>query len=196
MLFIYKNLRIFAFSDTLLMHHKLEIPADIDVLICVGDVVSGFSEKEFPYFIDWYKELPAQLRLFVAGNHKPFFDQYPQRAKSFIPEEIVFLENSSFIFQDVHFCSVVARPYLKYEVELPDNVDFLITHAPIKGILDTNIGCPKLRSLVVSHPPKYHLFGHIHPHGLQQETTPFTTFCNVSYFEHLRDAYVKDLVNR
>ncbi|WP_368502028.1 metallophosphoesterase [Capnocytophaga sp.] len=54
------------------MHHKLEIPQEADILICAGDGIQGFSENEFPHFLEWYASLPAKLRIFVAGNHEIF----------------------------------------------------------------------------------------------------------------------------
>lgn len=193
MLFEYKNHKIFAFSDTHGMHHKLEIPENIDILICAGDCIQGFSENEFPYFLRWYASIPAKLRLFVAGNHEIFFDRYPQRAKILIPKSIVLLENQEMDFEGIRFCSVVARPYLKNEVQISENVDFLITHAPVKGILDDGIGCPNLRTLVTESVPKYHISGHIHQQGLQQWQSEKTTFCNVSYFNHLQNSYIQYL---
>ncbi|CEN34871.1 metallophosphoesterase family protein [Capnocytophaga cynodegmi] len=193
MLFNYKNHKIFAFSDTHGMHHKLEIPENIDILICAGDGIQGFSENEFPHFLRWYGSIPAKLRLFVAGNHEIFFDRYPQRAKILIPKSIVLLENQEMDFEGIRFCSVVARPYLKNEVQISENVDFLITHAPVKGILDDDIGCSNLRRLITESTPKYHIFGHIHSQGLQQWQNEKTTFCNVSYFNHLQNSYTQYL---
>lgn len=192
MLFHYKNQKIFAFSDTHSMEYRLEIPPDTDILVCVGDGINGFSEREFVHFVRWYAPIPDKLRLFVAGNHEIFFDFYPQKAKSLIPPEITLLENSGIHFADIYFHSVAARPYLKTPTQIPDNVDFLLTHAPIKGVLDSDIGCPDLRDLVMTHRPKFHLFGHIHQHGLQQIKIEETTFCNVSYFNFLSEAIVND----
>ena len=194
MLFDYKKQRIFAFSDTHAMHHKLNIPQNIDILICAGDGIQGFSENEFPHFLDWYVSIPAKLRIFVAGNHEIFFDRYPQRAKSSIPKGITLLENQEMDFEGIRFCSVVARPYLKKEVKIPENVDFLITHAPVKGILDDDIGCPNLRTFVTHCNPKFHLFGHIHQQGLRRFEGKQTTFCNISYFNHLRDVYTNEVI--
>ncbi|MFJ1430782.1 hypothetical protein ACILE2_08275 [Capnocytophaga canimorsus] len=131
--------------------------------------------------------------MFVAGNHEILFDLYPQRAKSFIPPEITLLENQEMDFEGIRFCSVVARPYLKNEVQISENVDFLITHAPVKGILDDGIGCPNLRTLVTESAPKYHIFGHIHSQELQQWQNEKTIFCNVSYFNHLQNSYTQYL---
>ncbi|MFJ1430781.1 hypothetical protein ACILE2_08270 [Capnocytophaga canimorsus] len=50
MLFNYKNHKIFAFSDTHRMHHKLEIPENIDILICAGDSIQGFPKMNFRIF--------------------------------------------------------------------------------------------------------------------------------------------------
>lgn len=193
MLFEYKNHKIFAFSDTHGMHHKLEIPENINILICAGDGIQGFSENEFPHFLRWYASIPTKLRIFVAGNHEIFFDRYPQRAKSLIPKSIILLENQEMDFEGIRFCSVVARPYLKNEVQISENVDFLITHAPVKGILDDDIGCPNLRRLITESDPKYHIFGHIHSQGLQQWQREKITFCNVSYFNHLQNSYTQYL---
>ena len=44
MLFNYKEHRIFAFSDTHGMHKWLHIPEEADILLCAGDVVSGFGK--------------------------------------------------------------------------------------------------------------------------------------------------------
>ncbi|WP_404812452.1 metallophosphoesterase [Capnocytophaga canimorsus] len=193
MLFNYKNHKIFAFSDTHGMHHKLEIPENIDILICAGDSIQGFSENEFPHFLRWYASIPAKLQLFVAGNNEIFFDRYPQRAKSIIPKSIILLQNQEMDFEGIRFCSAVARPYLKNEVQISENVDFLITHAPVKGILDDDIGCSNLRRLITESDPKYHIFGHIHQQGLQQWQSEKTTFCNVSYFNHLQNSHTQYL---
>ena len=37
MLIEYKNHKIFAFSDTHGLNHRLDIPKDADILICAGD---------------------------------------------------------------------------------------------------------------------------------------------------------------
>ena len=44
MLFNYNEHRIFAFSDTHGMHKWLHIPEEADILLCAGDVVSGFGK--------------------------------------------------------------------------------------------------------------------------------------------------------
>ncbi|MDO5104903.1 MAG: hypothetical protein Q4D72_03305 [Capnocytophaga sp.] len=135
----------------------------------------------------------CQIADFCGWKSRDFFDRTPQRARSFLPPEITLLENQELDFEGIRFCSVVARPYLKNEVQTSENVDFLITHTPIKCVLDEGIGCPYLRSLVIRCNPKFHIFGHIHSQGLQRFEGKYTTFCNVSYFNHLRDAYIHEL---
>lgn len=180
MIINYKGLRIFIFSDTHGYHHKLALPTNIDVIICAGDVVSGFSNTELEYFFKWYASIPAGLKIFVAGNHELIFDLFPQKAKSFIPNNIILLENSGITYKEVYFYSVVARAWLHYEIEIPENTDILITHGPPKGILDDHQGCALLRKAVFKSKPAYHLFGHIHSLGNHTKTIKNIRFCNVS----------------
>ena len=77
----YKGKRLLAFSDTHGMHRKLSIPKGTDILICAGDVVSDFQENGLSDFFDWFSSCPAQLRLFVLGNHEIIFDLYPFKKK-------------------------------------------------------------------------------------------------------------------
>ena len=54
------------------------------------------------------------------------------------------------------------------EMEIPENVDILITHGPPRGHLDVldrngrNVGCKKILRLVKELKPLLHVFGHVH----------------------------------
>ena len=74
MLFNYKEHRIFAFSDTHGMHKWLHIPEKADILLCAGDVVSGFGKDGMADFFVWLLSHPAKLYIFVAGNHELFLE--------------------------------------------------------------------------------------------------------------------------
>lgn len=52
----YKGIKIFAFSDTHHLHDKLEIPKDIDISICVGDVESEIGTSSLDEFAYWYSK--------------------------------------------------------------------------------------------------------------------------------------------
>lgn len=89
----YKGKHLFAFSDTHGMHRELSIPKDTDILICAGDVVSDFQEDGLSDFFDWFSSCPAQLRLFVPGNHEIIFDLCPEEVHRLIPENVTLLED-------------------------------------------------------------------------------------------------------
>lgn len=183
----YKGHKIFAFADTHGMYRRLQVPVGADVLICAGDACEGFNPNELKDFYAWYNELPAKLRIFVAGNHDMVFDKQPVFARSLIPGGIVFLENDGIEFDGIKFHSVAARPYLKNAVSLPPDIDFLITHGPAFSYLDRDMGDKNLFLAIAGARPKYHVFGHVHEEGLQRKAMlGGTTFLNVAYFNKLR----------
>ena len=187
MLIEYKGHKIFAFSDTHGMYRRLAVPADVDILICAGDACEGFNPADLEEFFTWYAAIPAKLRIFVPGNHDRIFNTNPDRAKSLIPDEVVYLENEGLEYDGIRFYSVPARPYLKTQLAIPKDVDFLITHGPAYGYLDRGLGCKNLYLSIASARPKYHIFGHVHEEGLKRKAMlGGTTFLNVSYFEELR----------
>lgn len=185
MMINYKGHKILAFSDTHGRHRCLDIPSDVDILICAGDCINTFSVDEFRDFMSWYVSLPAKLRIFVAGNHELFFDLFPERSKEFIPKGVVFLEDGGYEFDGLHFYSVPARAWLHQPRIIPESMDFLITHGPALDCLDEGQGCPLLYDTVLKSKPRYHLFGHIHSQGGMVIKNQWTTFCNVSCFEKL-----------
>ena len=183
----YKRHSIFAFSDTHGYHQRLIIPEGTEILICAGDVTSGFSSSELTQFLIWYSSLPAKLKIFVAGNHEIIFNSFIEKAKSLIPNDIVLLENSGIMYKDISFYSVAARSMLRNDITIPENTDFFITHGPVEGVLDNEQGCPLLRKAVFRSKPKYHIFGHVHGFGSQMEEINNIRFCNVSYFNKMRN---------
>ena len=187
MLIEYKGHKIFAFSDTHGMYRRLTVPADADILICAGDACEGFSADSLTDFFEWFRAIPAKLRIFVPGNHDRIFNQNPTKAKSLVPGDIVFLENSGIEYDGIKFYSVAARPYLKEPVSIPEGVDFLITHGPAYTYLDKDMGDRQLFLAIAGARPKYHIFGHVHEEGLKRKAMlGGTTYLNVSYFEELR----------
>lgn len=150
------------------------------MIIHLGDACEGGDEDQLRDFFQWFSGLPVAHKLFVAGNHDLPFELDPERALSLIPPGVEFLENNGITIRGIHFCGVVARPWLFEPVILPDNIDILITHGPPLGILDENIGCPILQKVVRKAKPAYHLFGHIHSEGGKCIMNGETTYCNVS----------------
>jgi len=187
MLIEYKRHILFAFADTHGMYRRLFVPAEADILICAGDACEGFNPADLVDFFAWYAAIPAKLRIFVPGNHDRIFNTNPDRAKSLIPDGVVYLENEGIEYDGIIFYSVPARPYLKSPLAIPEDVDFLITHGPAYGYLDRGLGCKNLYLSIASARPKYHIFGHVHEEGLKRKAMlGGTTYLNVSYFEYLR----------
>ena len=141
----YKGKHLFAFSDTHGMHRDLSIPENTDILICAGDVVSDFQENGLSDFFDWFSSCPAQLRLFVPGNHEIIFDLCPEEARQLIPANITLLKDCGIEYDGITFYAISSRmiqqmQWLGGECDLPYKTDFLITHIPPKGILDEGTG--------------------------------------------------------
>lgn len=190
MILDYKGKRLFAFSDTHGMHRKLSIPEGTDILICAGDVVSDFQEDGLSDFFHWFSSCPAQLRLFVPGNHEIIFDLCPEEARRLIPANITLLEDSGIEYDGITFYAISSRmiqqmQWLGGECELPYNTDFLITHIPPKGILDEDTGSEILQRIILERKPKNHLFGHVHSKGGLCEEKWCTKFVNVSTIQAL-----------
>ena len=179
--------KTFAFADTHGMYRRLFIPVDADILICAGDACEGFNPADLEDFFAWYAAIPAKLRIFDPGNHDRIFNTNQDRARSLIPNGVVYLENEGIENDGIRFYSVPARPYLKTQLAIPEDMDFLITHGPAYGYLDRGLGCKNLYLSIASARPKYHIFGHVHEEGLKRKAMlGGTTFLNVSYFEKHR----------
>ena len=186
----YKGKRLFAFSDTHGMHRKLSIPKGTDILICAGGVVSDFQEDGLSDFFDWFSSCPAQLRLFVPGNHEIIFNLCPEEASRLIPANVSLLEDCGIEYDGITFYAISSRmiqqmQWLGRECGLPYKTDFLITHIPSKGILDEDMGSEVLKQIILERQPKHHLFGHVHSKGGVCEEKWSTKFGNVSTFQAL-----------
>ena len=149
----YKGKHLFVFSDTHGMHRKLSIPKGTDILICVGDVVSDFQKDGLSDFLDWFSSCPAQLRLFVPGNHEIIFDLCPEEARRLIPANVTLLEDYGIEYDDITFYAISSRmiqqmQWLGGGCGLPYKTDFLITHIPSKGILDEDMGSEVLKQII------------------------------------------------
>lgn len=188
MLINYKNKKIFAFSDTHGMNNRLEIPEDVDILICCGDCArDGAVRSYFVDFLDWFSKQTARYKIYVPGNHDIYYEIFPDKSKALIPSSITLLDDSGISIDGISLYGVACRPwrFKGSEYELPKGLDFLISHAPSQGVLDNNSGCTVLRHMIDTASPKYHIFGHIHELGLQQAVISETTYLNVSYYNQL-----------
>lgn len=74
-------MKIVHISDTHGKTDFLSIP-QCDILVHTGDVGGRTDIKELTHFLIWFEQQPAQLKVFIAGNHDLVLDKhYPQKEK-------------------------------------------------------------------------------------------------------------------
>jgi Icc-related predicted phosphoesterase len=204
-------MKLCIISDTHNKHkHIVKLP-DADVIIHCGDMTSIGHEHEIANFLKWFSKLNQyKYKIFIAGNHDWLFETNGQLARSLVPDNVIYLEDSGVEIEGKHFYgSPVQSPFfdwafnrseekLKQHWEaIPNNIDVLITHSPPFMIGDyvptakEHKGSPSLRSEVLTRiKPIIHCYGHIHEgYGIRvvENTTP-TTFINASL---LNDDYLR-----
>lgn len=206
-----RKLRIWIISDPHKMHGFLDIPLDdIDMIICAGDITEDkelyLNANQALDFLEWFSSLEhIPYKVFIAGNHDTSIEKGYLKGK--IPSSIVYLEHQLAVVGGLR---IFGSPYTPtfgtgwafnrkreklYDVwqSIPENLDFLITHGPPKGVLDLatdngryyeQCGCKSLLNRVKEVKPKYHVFGHVHNKESAQNTGIFkfidgeTTFVN------------------
>jgi len=206
-------MKIWHISDTHTYHNLLTIPQGIDMVIHSGDCSNPrdpyTNEPEVRDFIHWFKSLPIQHKIYVAGNHDTSIEKKLITKNDFQDYNIIYLEDD---LVEIDGITIYGNPYtpnfgnwafMKDRVKLdrywvhaiPDYVDILVTHGPPKGILDKSYdrnnymeccGDKSLLNKVLQVQPAYHLFGHIHNckdivnAGMQKLSTCDTWFSNGS----------------
>lgn len=118
--------------------------------------------------------------------------------KKLLPENLHYLHDSGIEIEGVKiWCSPVLPTFMymtfnrmkgpniaNHGLQIPKDVDILITHRPPSGILDKtfqnlNVGCHDLLISIEKGLPKYHIFDHIHESfGVFKNEK--TTFINAS----------------
>ena len=184
MIIKHKTKTLSVFSDTHGKHRKLPF-TQADIVIHLGDACDFGNNIQFQDFLEWFSGYPAKHKLFVAGNHELQWKFEPESFLQMFPKNIIFLENRVMNLEGITFVSVPATMGLHHypKLKLPEKTDFLLTHAPAKGILDNDSGCPILKRFVQKLKPEYHLFRHIHETGGQSVKNDFTEFINVSVYD-------------
>jgi len=206
-------MKIWHISDTHTYHEQLRIPEGIDMVIHSGDCSNPKdpynNEPEVREFLGWYKSLPIEHKIYVAGNHDTSIEKGLVQPIEFAEAGILYLEDDLI---DIEGVLIYGNPYtpnfgnwafMKDRVKLdrywpqaiPSYVDILVTHGPPKGILDKSYsrdrifemcGDKSLLNRVLEVQPAYHLFGHIHNHkdiinaGIQKLSKYDTWFSNGS----------------
>ena len=192
-------MKIVFISDTHGQHRKLKNLPKADLIIHGGDVSKLGKDHEVEDFIHWFLRLDYAHKIFIAGNHDFYFEDY---SLDFIQKKLTsnchYLCNSGVEIEDVKiwgspitptffnwaFNADRGKPIQKYWNMIPSDTNILVTHGPVKGMLDRttsniNAGCEDLLKTVEKLKPKFHLFGHIHE-AYGKEKVNETTFVNGS----------------
>lgn len=170
-------------------HNLLTVPENIDIVIFSGDCSNPrdpyLNEPEVKAFIQWFKELPIEHKIFVAGNHDSSIEKGLVKKIDFSEYNIHYLEND---YINIEGIKIFGSPYTptfgnwsfmkardkmdKLWSKVDDDVDIFIVHGPPKTILDLSYsrdhnleycGCNALRRHILGRiKPKLCLFGHIH----------------------------------
>jgi Icc-related predicted phosphoesterase len=182
-------MKIWHISDTHTYHDQLIIPDGIDMVIHSGDCSNPrdpySNEPEVKNFIHWFKSLPIEHKIFVAGNHDTSIEKGLVTKIDFSGYNIHYLEND---YIDIDGIKIFGSPHTpqfgnwafmkdrskinKTWEKVDADVDVFVVHGPPRGILDfsynrngelESCGCSSLRKHILNRiKPKYVLFGHIH----------------------------------
>ncbi len=190
-------MKIVCISDTHGRHHDVQLPSG-DMLIHAGDVSAGGTESQIKDFLRWFSEQDFKYKIFIAGNHDFLFERDLETAKGLIPENVIYLQESSITVEGFKIYGTPITPYFlnwafnrhpgedieKHVNKIPPDVDILISHGPPYGILDINVnghhcGCQSLSSKIEKIKPKLLICGHIHE-AYGQRQIGKTTFINAS----------------
>lgn len=205
-------MKVWLFSDSHEKHGLLNVPNGIDLALFAGDCGGAknpyMNSNGVQDFLFWYKLLPIKHKVFIPGNHDTSIEKglidMSQYKNDFLYlnheyGEIAGLKlfGSPYTPEFNNWAYGVRRDRLHdYWKDIPQGLDFLITHGPPKGILDLTYaqtgghsfqcGDRALLNAICEKKPKYHVFGHIHPEsdcfnaGILRPTGMETTFINAA----------------
>jgi predicted phosphodiesterase len=187
-------MRIVCISDTHDRHHNITVPAG-DVLIHAGDLTMDGSTPDILRAFTWLAAQPHERIIVTPGNHDFGFQQkadlidiltakFP-RVEVLIDRETtieglrVFASPYQPWFYDWAYNFARGEAGQKEAIEkwslIPDDTAILITHGPVRGILDrtmdgSHAGCPALKARMETlHNLRLHVCGHIHEaYGTEQ----------------------------
>lgn len=190
-------MKITVISDT----HNFEptLPGG-DLLIHAGDLTKyGFSSeviKQLNFLhenLDKYKDV-----LVIPGNHDLWAERHLDQFKeACMLGGLITLVQEDTLIQGLKFWAAPHTPryqdwafnrddYQLFDLweTIPEDIDFLVTHGPPRGILDLNrqgirIGCQRLADRLLQIKPLIHAFGHCHEsNGVEQKNG--ITFINAA----------------
>ena len=193
-------MKLCIISDTHNKHKHLGKLPEADVIIHCGDMTSVGKEHEVREFFKWFGKLDQfKYKICIAGNHDWLFERNGSFARSFVPSNVRYLEDSGIEIEGVKFYGTpVQRPFCNWAFNrpeeklaehwkaIPDDIDVLITHDLPHTILDyvlygnEHVGSPSLYFEVTGRiRPVIHSYGHVHQ-GYGYKIIENTTFINAS----------------
>lgn len=180
-----------------------------DVLLHAGDALGHGGEDEWKKFCRELAKVRKKFKrvLYTPGNHDIYVSRHMSNARKdlrALEVDLVMHEAVSIagikIFMSPYTPRFGSWAFMKERGlemmllwdQIPHDTDILVTHGPPMEILDfapysgIRVGCEELKAWVTSHPPKFHIFGHIHHEGgkvLDLGTTKFinASICNERY---------------
>jgi len=177
-------MKIVAFSDTHMLHEKVEIP-DGDLLIFAGDMSICKTVQDVSRFNDFLQTLPHPHKIVVGGNHDHLLAYSPEIGIELL-QSAIYLQDRAVTIEGIKIygapwqptfntkaCNAFALPRgkiirKKWQL-IPEDTDILVTHSPPCGIMDEDSGvshgCSDLLERVEQIKPRFHIFGHIHNHN-------------------------------
>ena len=201
-------MKILCISDTHTKHNlipnRLIDNADgtIDTIIHAGDMSSGGYKGEIIKFLEWYNKLPYKNKILSAGNHDFYMEVgKPEDIETMLAEfpSITYLNDTGIEIDGIKFWGSPVQPWFynwafnrmgdaicKHWDLIPLDTQVLITHGPIKGILDItkrdgSVGCPfLLEKLPQLTQLKLYVCGHIHEAYGRMENEKGQIFVNAS----------------
>ena len=183
----FNDMHIVAFSDTHGSHRLLQVPENVDIIICAGDAVEDdLKGGEYEDFIEWFSSLSAKWKIFVPGNHELSFGvgQAEEITRQMNEKGIIVLENAVEECDGVVIASISGNATIVDE-DIPEDIDILVTHDPPYGILDEDMGSVNLLNFILKAKPRYHLFGHIHSTAGQSRMFGSTECVNVAVLSQI-----------
>jgi len=174
-------LKIVFISDTHGLHQKLKELSG-DIIIHAGDISNRGSVEEINDFLNWFKSLNFDYKVFIAGNHDFHLEQiHEYELEKLIPEDVIYLNDSGTKINDLKIWGSPIQPWFhnwafnrkrgpqikKHWDLIPNDTDILVTNGPPLDILDKtingeNVGCVDLLNKIRVVKPIIHVFGHIH----------------------------------
>jgi len=189
-------MKFITISDTHSKHKQIpkEWLAEADCIIHAGDISSMGYLHEIKAFCDWFSSLDYKYKIFIGGNHdfslEPINKNYSQALdlvtsytnidyleddyiKLLDNDKIIKVYGSPWQPEFHHWAFNLKRNGVEIEEKwrkIPKDTDILITHGPVRGILDyvpynggEIVGDELLLNEVMSRiKPKVHICGHIH----------------------------------